>query len=135
VVNDETLAGSLLQGLRVFGDGGQRSLVERLVLAAGIPAEVSTAAVESLGHVGGTSSDQFWTTAIALHSRAWRRHRARSSAAALNGLVYALGMAHNVRLLGRIRDDDEAPGPVRASARWWLNRPGRVYASVQAVPA
>jgi hypothetical protein len=128
VVSDATLASSLLSGLRVFGDGGQRSLVERLVLAVGIPPEVSTAAVESIGHVGGTSSDQFWTSAIALHSR---RYRARSSAAALNGLVYALGMARNLRLLARIRDDEEAPAPVRSSARWWLNRPARVYASVR----
>lgn len=131
VVSDITLASSLLQGLRVFGGARQRPLVERLVLAAGIPPEVSTAAVESIGHVEGVSSDQFWTSAIALHSRAWRRHRARPSAAALTGLVYALGMARNLRLLARIQDDDEAPLPVRASARWWLNRPARVYQSVR----
>jgi hypothetical protein len=131
VVSDATLAGSLLSGLRVFGQAPQRVLVERLVLAAGIPPEVSTAAVDSLGHIGGTSSDQFWTTAIALHSRAWRRHRTRSSATALTGLVYALGMARNLRLLARIRDDEEVPGPVRTSARWWLNRSARVYASVR----
>ncbi|MDT5026021.1 MAG: hypothetical protein QOE61_2447 [Micromonosporaceae bacterium] len=131
VVNDPTLATSLLHGLRVFGGARQRLLVERLVLGAGVPPEVSMAAVASIGHVGGVSSDQFWASAIALHSRAWRRHRARTSASALNGLVYALGMARNLRLLARIRSDEEAPTPVRASARWWLNRPARVYASVR----
>jgi hypothetical protein len=40
-------------------------------------------------------------------------------------------MARNMRLLTRIRDDQEAPGPVRASARWWINRPDRVYDSVR----
>ena len=54
-------------------------------LAAGIPPEVATAAVESIGHVGGVSSDRFWTSAVALHSRAWRRHRTRSSADASTG--------------------------------------------------
>ena len=95
------------------------------------PDNVSMAAVASIGHVGGVSSDQFWAGAIALHGRAWRRYRARTSASALNGLVYALGMARNLRLLARIRSDEEAPTPVRASARWWLNRPARVYASVR----
>jgi hypothetical protein len=45
--------------------------------------------------------------------------------------VYGLGITRNLRLLARVRDDEEAPDPVRASARWWLDRSTRVYASVR----
>jgi hypothetical protein len=127
VVGDVTLAVSLLHGLRVVGGPPERPLVERLVLAPGLALDVSAAAVESLGHVTGQSTDRFWLTAIALYGRGWRRRRSRHSAAALTGLVYGLGMARNVRLLARVRDDLEAPPPVRASARWWLNRPSYAY--------
>jgi hypothetical protein len=129
VVGDVTLAGSMLSVLRVLGGPPQRPLIERLVLATGLPAAVPAAAARHIGHVGGSSVDAFWLTAIAMHGRRWRRHREKHSAAALHGLVYALGMARNNRLLTRIRDDQEAPPPVRDAARWWLGRPHRIAAS------
>jgi hypothetical protein len=131
VVADATLAVSLLGGLRAIGGAEQRPLVERLILAPGIAADVSGAAASSIGHVGGLSPDRFWLTAIALHGRAWRRHRVRPAAAALTDLVYGLGMSRNLKLLARVRDDEEVPAPVRGAARWWLNRPATVYASVR----
>jgi hypothetical protein len=131
VVADPTLANSLLGGLRIIGGAAERPLVERLILAPGIPPDVAVEAVRSIGHVGGVSTDRFWLTALALHSRGWRRHRSRHNAAALTGLVYGLGITRNLRLLARVRDDEEAPDPVRASARWWLDRSNRVYASVR----
>ena len=129
VVGDVTLAGSMLGALRVLGGPRQRPLIERLVLAPGLPPAVPAAAARNIGHVGGSSTDAFWLKAIALHGRSWRRHREKHSAAALDGLVYALGMARNNRLLTRIRDDQEAPPPVRDAARWWLGRPHRIAAS------
>jgi hypothetical protein len=128
---DPTLATSLLWALRVLGEPEQRPLIERLVLASGLPTEVSVAALESVAHIAGHSTDRFWLTAIALHNRAWRRHRSPSSVAALTGLVYALGIAANLRLLRHMRDDREGPGPVRAAAAWWLARSTRVFASVR----
>ena len=129
VMGDVTLAGSMLGALRVLGGPQQRPLVERLVLAPGLAPAVPAAAARHIGHVGGSSTDAFWLKAIALHGRSWRRHREKYSAAALHGLVYALGMARNHRLLTRIRDDHEAPPPVRDAARWWLGRPHRIAAS------
>jgi hypothetical protein len=129
VVGDMTLAGSMLGALRVLGGPQQRPLMERLVLAAGLPPAVPAAAARHIGHVGGLSTDAFWLTAIAMHGRSWRRHREKHSALALHGLVYALGMARNQRILTRIREDQEAPPPVRAAARWWLDRPHRIAAS------
>lgn len=128
---DGTLAASLLWGVRVIGGVDQRPIVERLILAPGVSPEVSEAAAQTIGHVGGASSDHFYLSAISQHSRSWRSHRARHSAAALTSLVYALGIAQNLRLLARVREDAEAPAPVRAAAGWWLSRPTRVYASAR----
>ncbi len=129
VVGDATLAGSMLGALRVLGGPPERPLIERLVLAPGLPPAVPAAAARHIGHVGGSSTDAFWLTAIAMHGRRWRRHREKHSAAALHGLVYALGMTRNNRMLTRIRDDQEAPPPVRDAARWWLDRPHRIAGS------
>ena len=116
----------------VFGDAEQRSLVERLVLASGLPGQVSTAAVASIAHVGGVSSDQFWPNG----DRA-----ARSSLAPAPGPVER-GRAQGARLRPRHRPQSRTapagsattrrrPDPVRAAASWWLDRPARVYASVR----
>ncbi len=131
VAMDPTLAATLLGGMRILGEASQRPLVEHLVLAVGLPIEVSIAAVDSLGHVGGVSPDRFYLDAIARHAGSWRRHRTRHSAVLLRGLVYALGVTQNLRLLARVRDDHEAPAPVRAAARWWLDRPARVFESAR----
>ena len=69
VVGDVTLAGSMLSALRVLGGPPQRPLIERLVLATGLPAAVPAAAARHIGHVGGSSVDGFWLTAIAMHGR------------------------------------------------------------------
>jgi hypothetical protein len=129
VVGDTTLAASLLGALRVLGGPAERTLVERLVLARGLSPDVTGAAVQAIGHVGGASSDRFWLNAIALYGRSWRRHHDHQSANMLTGLVYAMGIARNHRLLAGVRDDDEAPWPVRSAASWWLTRRTEVMAS------
>jgi hypothetical protein len=120
---DPTLVTSVLNGLRVVGGAEQRSAIERLIVAPGLPSEVPVAAAGNLGHVGGVSPDRFWLTALALHIRRWRRSADTASAATLGGLVYALGMGRHDRLLARVRDDREAPPPVRSAAAWWLCHP------------
>jgi hypothetical protein len=120
---DPTLVSSVLNCLRVVGGAEQRSAIERLIVAPGLPREVSVAAAQNLGHVGGVSPDRFWLTALALHVRRWRRAADTASAATLDGLVYALGMGRHDRLLARVRDDREAPPSVRSAAGWWLRHP------------
>jgi transcriptional regulator with XRE-family HTH domain len=105
VLADATLASSLLGVLRILGQATERPLVERLIVASGVAPEVSQAAVSSIGHVGGASSERFWLDAIALFGGGWRRHRDRHSARALTGLVYGLGIARNLGMLSRVRGD------------------------------
>jgi transcriptional regulator with XRE-family HTH domain len=131
VATDATLASSLLGALRVLGGDAERRLVERLVLAPGLPLTVTQSAVHCVGHVGGVSSDQFWRQALASHGRLWRTRPGRAGATTLSGLVYGLGMAGNTALLNQVRDDPHAPAPVRAAASWWLDRPAYVYAGTR----
>lgn len=128
---DTPLTASILGALRFLGGPAQRPLVERLILAAGLQAEVSAAAAEHLGHIGGASDDRFWTAALARHGEGWRRRRDPASEATLHGLVYGLGMARNDALLQRIRADSEAPAPVRSAAAWWAGRPELIHDSAR----
>ncbi|MER7455771.1 hypothetical protein [Micromonospora sp. NPDC126480] len=123
------VAPAMIEALRLLGGSEQRAVIERLVIASGMPAPITVAAAQAIGHVGGRSDDQFWGRAIAYHARLWGRTRQSASAAALNGLTYGLGMSRNVAMLQRLRADDRMPEPVRAAAAWWLNLPEKVYAS------
>jgi hypothetical protein len=125
------LAGVLLGALRIVGGPAQRPLVERLIVAPGLPAPVAVAAAHAIGHVGGASAAGFWRGAIALHAGRWHRHRDRASAAVLQSLVYGLGMSRDLPLLGAVRDDDRLPPPVRAAAAWWLDIPDRTFRGAQ----
>jgi hypothetical protein len=131
-VRDTALAVSILGALRFVGGPAERPLVERLVLAPGLPSEVSVAAAEHLGHIGGRSEAGFWLTALNQHGRQWRRRHDRASAETLRGLVYGLGIAREDRLLARVRTDAEAPPPVRASASWWSGHPQVIRRSASA---
>jgi hypothetical protein len=130
-VRDTPLTASILGALRFLGGPAQRPLVERLILAVGLQAEVCASAAEHLGHIGGTSDDRFWAAALARHGEHWRRRRDVASAATLHGLVYGLGMARNDALLQRVRADNEAPAPVRAAAAWWAGRPELIHDSAR----
>ncbi|MDH6465043.1 hypothetical protein M2302_005244 [Micromonospora sp. A200] len=123
------VAPAMIEALRLLGGGEQRAVIERLVTASGVPASITVAAAQAIGHVGGRSDDQFWGRAIAYHAGLWRRTRQSTNAAALNGLTYGLGMTRNLTMLQRLRADDQMPEPVRAAAAWWLNLPETVYAS------
>jgi hypothetical protein len=126
-LQDPRLAVCLLGALRVLGAEAQRPLVERLALASGLPPQVSLAAAQTLSHVGGVSSDGFWLRALDRYGERWRRHNDEASEAALESLVYGLGIARNHALLTRVRDDRTAPLPVRVAGAWWLGRPERLF--------
>jgi hypothetical protein len=126
-LQDPRLALCLLGALRIVGAAAQRPLVERLALASGLPPQVSLAAVRTLGHVGGVSSDEFWLRALERYGDWWRRHNDAVSEEALESLVYGLGIARNHALLRRVRDDRTAPLPVRVAGAWWLGRPERLF--------
>ena len=131
VVSDPPLANAMLAALRIVGQAEQRPLVERLALTPGLRSDVVSAAISCLAHIGGSSPDKFWLTALERHGLAWRRYQARQSVEALTTLVYGLGIAHNLQLLALVRADDQAPPPVRRAAGWWLDRPARFYDSVR----
>ena len=125
------LASALLAALRVVGGPGERPLVERLIVAPGLPAPVTVAAAHAIGHVGGSSAGGFWRGAIGLHARRWHQQRDRTSAAVLESLVYGLGMARDLALLRTVAGDQRLPPPVRAAARWWLDIPARTLHGAQ----
>ncbi|SCG77449.1 XRE family transcriptional regulator [Micromonospora inositola] len=121
------LARTLLEALRILGSGEQRPLVERLTIAAGLPSVVTLAAASTIGHIGGSSPDRYWTTAIEHHLRVWRSTGSRTSASALDGLIYGLGITRNIPLLRLVHAHPGIPSPARVAAGWWLNLPRWVY--------
>jgi hypothetical protein len=113
----------ILESLRVLGGPPQRALVERLLLARDMPAEIHDMAAYTLGHIGGRSTVTFYRTAFSRYSG----HRVRTSAAhdasVLDRLIYAFGIHHNDELLRTATADQTLPGTVRTAAAWWLGLP------------
>jgi hypothetical protein len=128
---DAGLAATIIGCLRITGGPPERPAIERLILAPGIPESVTVAAAHAIGHVGGVSGDQYWAQALGHHARQWRRHGSAATGTVLHDLVYGLGMGRNDRLLAAVRDDAEAPQPVRAAASWWLGLPRQVQQSAR----
>ncbi|MGW0215617.1 hypothetical protein ACWDXH_14625 [Micromonospora chokoriensis] len=121
------VAPAMIEALRVLGGAEQRAVIERLITASGVPARVTVAAAQAIGHVGGSSEDRFWSQAITYHAGLWQRTQRPAHAAALSGLTYGVGMTRNRAVLHRLRTDDRMPEQVRAAATWWLNLPTVVY--------
>ncbi|MCI4066116.1 hypothetical protein MRQ36_27635 [Micromonospora sp. R77] len=122
-----SVAPAMIEALRLLGGAEQRPVIERLITASGLPARVTVASAQAIGHVGGTSTDRFWRQAITHHAQLWRGTRQPTNAAALSGLTYGLGMTRNRAVLQRLRNDDRMPEPVRTAAAWWLNLSTVVY--------
>lgn len=125
----DDVAPAIIESLRLIGDRRQRALIEQLITATGVPAQVTVAASQTIGHIGGRSDDTFWGRAIDLHSRIWQQSRDRTSSTVLSGLTYGLGISRNHTVLRKLRHDARMPDPVRTAARWWLNLPEVVYRS------
>ncbi|WBB69261.1 hypothetical protein [Micromonospora sp. WMMD812] len=120
---------TIIEALRIIGTSEQRPMIERLTTATGLPSTIALAATQAIGHIGGRSSDHYWRQAIAHHARRWRQSRTTTHATALVGLVYALGIARNERMLQLVRGDATVPAEPRAAASWWLNLPRRILDS------
>lgn len=113
----------ILESLRVLGGPSERTLVERLLLAWDMPAEIHDMAAYTLGHIGGRSTDTFYRTAFSRYSSHLVRTPAACDASVLDRLVYAFGIHHNDELLRRAVTDQALPGHVRTAAAWWLGLP------------
>ncbi|WP_431885271.1 hypothetical protein [Micromonospora wenchangensis] len=119
----------ILTAVRVLGDDPERPAVERIVVAANLPAELVRAACFGLGHLRGASTRRFWTDAVTRHLDSWTRTGDDTRLAALTGIVYSLGICGDDILLRRVRDTCDAPDVVRRAATWWLGIPGHVRRS------
>jgi hypothetical protein len=129
-VRRESVAVPLLEGLRVLGDDRHRGLLQRLAVTPGVPRFASYAAVRGLGHVGAEScAGDFLRDAIAQHEAAWRGSRDPVTAATLESLVYAVGMAARDDLLTAVLAGDRSLPAARAAAAWWLGIAGNRRAS------
>ncbi|MFG1888106.1 hypothetical protein ACGFIR_09580 [Micromonospora sp. NPDC049051] len=124
-----TVAPYLIEALRLVGGAEQRPVIERLIIARGLPAPVTIASAQAIGHIGGRSENLFWRQALAHHAQLWLHTRRPANAAALNGLTYGLGMARNRAVLHELRADNRMPEQVRAAATWWLSLPLAMYES------
>ncbi|WP_406124070.1 XRE family transcriptional regulator [Streptomyces sp. NBC_00989] len=129
-VRHEELAVVLLEGLRVLGDHRHRGLLQRLAVLPSVPRPTSYAAVRGLGHVAADrSAGDFLRGAVAHHHAAWLSDRDPVTAATLESLVYALGMASRDDLLTAILTGADFLPVARTAAAWWLDIPGHRRAS------
>ncbi|MFF7194825.1 XRE family transcriptional regulator [Streptomyces sp. NPDC008079] len=127
VARDVTLAGRLLEALRIVGGTAERPLVQRLALAPTLPEAVVRAATSALAHMGGVSPRSFWENALALTPAAGGASRPAGGRAA-SAAVYGLGISGETDLLRRVSGDLRIPSKTRAAASWWLRLPSRVRA-------
>ncbi|MBN0048439.1 helix-turn-helix domain-containing protein [Streptomyces actuosus] len=129
-VRQEELAIPLLEALRVLGDHRHRGLLQRLAVSPGVPRVVAYAAVRGLGHVAADhAAGAFLRDAVAHHHAAWLSDRDPTTAATLESLVYALGMASRDDLLTAIAAEPGSLPAARTAAAWWLSIPGHRRAS------
>lgn len=123
-VRQEDLAVPLLDALRVVGDHRHRGLLQWLAVTPGVPRAIAYAAVRGLGHVAADrSAGDFLRSAVAHHHAAWLSGRDPVTAATLESLVYALGMAARDDLLATIRSGPDILPAARTAATWWLDIP------------
>ena len=122
---------TVLDSLRVLGDVPERDLIERLLLAGQAPAPILDGASYALGHVGGTSSDTFWTTAITRYTDRWARLHDARTLSILDRLVYGIGITDRQPLLQAATHDPRLPATVRTAASWWADLPPYLRAGVQ----
>ena len=120
---------AMLEALRILGGQEQRPLVERLITATGVRPPVVVAAARAIGHMRGRSSDRFWVRAITHHVTPAPAAVGGPHHLALSGLVYALGLARDQRMLRMVASHPAVPAGPRAAAVWWLGRPAYVLDS------
>lgn len=113
---------AIFEALRILGGQTERNMMEHFVMNPATPGAIADVAAYALGHIGGTSSDEFWRSAIAYHRSAWERSASQVSSSILDRLIYAIGMSGNRTSLTAVRLDHRMPSQVRAIAGWWLDQ-------------
>jgi hypothetical protein len=131
LTGDPERSGTLLSALRMMGGRPERGLIERIVLADGLPGPTVSVAAYALGHFTGLPPDSWWDTAISKHLADWHRTKSQTSVAALRGLAYSAGVNGNRTPLHRLKSDPATPPAVRAAADWWQNQPTHITTSAQ----
>ncbi|GIH16646.1 hypothetical protein [Rugosimonospora africana] len=114
VTTDPATSVAGLEALQVIGGAAERTRVERLLLAPGIPAAVTANIARTLAHIGGRSGTPFWRAAV--HTHAGRED-------VLVPLVYALGITGEDDVLRAVRTDVALRHDARQAAAWWLGLP------------
>ncbi|MGR6318779.1 hypothetical protein Q2K19_32115 [Micromonospora soli] len=71
---------TVIEALRIVGTSEQRPMIERLTTATGLPSVIALAATQTIGHIGGRSSDHYWRQAIEHHTYRWRQSRSNTHA-------------------------------------------------------
>jgi hypothetical protein len=122
---------TLLEALRILGGPDERRHIERLLVAPGVPNPVRDTAASALGHVGGSSSDGYWRTALRTARQRWRQTQGKAEVSVLDRVVYALGMAGQLTLLRAVTADASLPSRIRSAAHWWTTLPAHIHASAR----
>lgn len=122
---------TLLEALRILGGPDERRHVERLLLAPSTPSGIRDTAASALGHIGGTSQEDYWTLALRTARQRWRRTPTAEEASVLDRIVYSLGMADRRKLLRAVTADPTLPDRVRSAANWWITLPLHIHESAR----
>lgn len=120
---------TLLEALRILGGSDERRHIEQLILAPGVSSRARDTAASALGHVGGTTSDEYWRSALRIAQQRWNQTHAIAEGSVLDRLVYALGMADQQALLRTVMQDPFLPSRVRNAAHWWITLPRNIHES------
>ncbi|MEV4754317.1 hypothetical protein AB0J86_04260 [Micromonospora sp. NPDC049559] len=121
------LAEAILDSIRVLGGAGQEQLVQRLIVASGVPSTVRIAAAFALGHFGAEVPKSLVLQVA--RQMDGPPTDASPQTGVMEGTVYAAGLKGDDELLRHLISDRRVPTALRRSANWWLNRPGHVRQS------
>ncbi|WP_146060309.1 hypothetical protein [Amycolatopsis sp. CA-128772] len=119
--HDKDRAVPLVEALRVIGGPAERRDIELLVLDQTLPVAIRDTAASALGHIGGTSHNSFWATALSATRLRYHATAGESEISVLDRLIYAMGMAGADSVLSQVPATPDLPARIRASARWWLS--------------
>jgi hypothetical protein len=118
---------SLLAALRTLGTDAERRTVETYVLSGAHPAIVE-AAVFAVGHVGGSSSPEFWRRAVDMATHQYQALPSATNSRTLAEVMYALGVDRQMAILRNLTGHSQHK--VRTAAQWWLSLPPAIYEGV-----
>jgi hypothetical protein len=126
VAGDAMLTSAILTSLPFLSTPRHREVVEHRVIASDLSLDVAQTAAWTVGHMPGSSTDEFWRQAFERHQRLWQLRRCEPTLSTLRGLVYGLGLTKQRELLDQILNDPTLPADVRCAGEWWRGMPDRI---------